>query len=380
MQQTKTFRFNFFLIILAFLIVISGCSNKSANQNNQIDSNNLSQSHVQTNAGLNAQKSYSNNSNVIQKQFLDSYKPQKTEYNFYFTYKIVHSWWDAVALGMEDAVRQFETKEIFITYDYRAPEEMSANDQIKRIKKAAALKEYDVIGVDVADVNIVTPVINEIIEQGNKVMTFSSSDSGKENGCKRIAYVGNTHNFEDGEDLAEALCKYLNYKGQIAMLVGNEGAPCHEDRARGAKNVFSKYPGIELVDVKYDEDNDVKAYNYTKGFINDYPELDGIICCNMSNPVGAGRAVEEAGMAGKIIIVGMDHDERAIKYLRDGIIYALAIQDCYKIGFDTITTAVKIADGILPGSLYPEKTEESTTVFYQNDAAELLRSLYGVIE
>lgn len=381
MQQTKTFRFNFFLIILAFLIVISGCSNKSVNQNNQIDSNNLSQSQVQTNAVLNAQKSYySNNSNVIQKQFLDSYKPQKTEYNLYYTYKIVHSWWDAVALGMEDAVRQFETKGIFITYDYRAPEEMSANDQIKRIKKAAALKEYDVIGVDVADVNIVTPVINEIIEQGNKVMTFSSSDSGKENGCKRIAYVGNTHNFEDGEDLAEALCKYLNYKGQIAMLVGNEGAPCHEDRARGAKKVFSKYPGIELVDVKYDEDNDVKAYNYTKGFINDYPELDGILCCNMSNPVGAGRAVEEAGMAGKIIIVGMDHDERAIKYLRDGIIYALAIQDCYKIGFDTITTAVKIADGILPGSLYPEKTEESTTVFYQNDAAELLRSLYGVIE
>ena len=362
-------------------MVISGCSNKSANQNNQIDSNNLSQSQVQTNAGLNAQKSdYSNNSNVIQKQFLDSYKPQKTEYNFYFTYKIVHSWWDAVALGMEDAVRQFETKGIFITYDYRAPEEMSANDQIKRIKKAAALKEYDVIGVDVADVNIVTPVINEIIEQGNKVMTFSSSDSGKENGCKRIAYVGNTHNFEDGEDLAEALCKYLNYKGQIAMLVGNEGAPCHEDRARGAKKVFSKYPGIELVDVKYDEDNDVKAYNYTKEFINDYPDLDGILCCNMSNPVGAGRAVEEAGMAGKIIIVGMDHDERAIKYLRDGIIYALAIQNCYKIGFDTITTAVKIADGILPGSLYPEKTEESTTVFYHNDAAELLRTLYVVIE
>ena len=56
-------------------------------------------------------------------------------------------------------------------------------------------------------------------------MTFSSSDSGKENGCKRIAYVGNTHNIEDGEDLAEALCKYLNFKGKVAMLVGNEGAP-----------------------------------------------------------------------------------------------------------------------------------------------------------
>jgi ribose transport system substrate-binding protein len=100
----------------------------------------------------------------------------------------------------------------------------------------------------------------------------------------------------------------------------------------------------------------------------------------MSNPVGAGRAVEEAGKAGKVIIVGMDHDERAIKYLRDGVIYALAIQDCYSIGFDTITTAIKIADGLEPGSLYPEKTEEKTTVFYQKDAAGLLRSLYGIME
>ena len=32
---------------------------------------------------------------------LDSYTPQKDRYRFYFTYKTVHPWWDAVALGME---------------------------------------------------------------------------------------------------------------------------------------------------------------------------------------------------------------------------------------------------------------------------------------
>jgi ribose transport system substrate-binding protein len=208
-------------------------------------------------------------------------------------------------------------------------------------------------------------------------MTFSSSDSGKENGCNRIAYVGNTHNMEDGADLAQALCQYLNYKGKVAMLVGNEGAPCHEDRAKGARKVFAKYPGIELVDVKYDEDNDVKAYNFTKDFLATYPDLNGIICCNMSNSVGAGRAVEEAKKAGKVIIVGMDHDERALKYMRDGIIYALAIQDCYSIGFDTLQVAVKIADGNVPGDLFPEKTNEITTIIYQEDAPAMLEVLYG---
>ncbi|MBR6340991.1 MAG: substrate-binding domain-containing protein [Treponema sp.] len=374
MRRNKLFYF-LGLTILAFVLVVSGCSSRSGKKS--ADKNDKE---IVSSQNLLGQPESAPHSNVINKEFLDSYKPNKTDYNFYFTYKIVHSWWDAVALGMEDAVRQYEEKGIHITYDYRAPEEMSANDQVKRIRKAAALNEYDVIGVDVADIDIVTPVINEIIADGHKVMTFSSSDSGKENGCKRIAYVGNTHNMEDGEDLAEALCKYLNYKGKVAMLVGNEGAPCHEDRAKGAKKVFEKYPGIELVDVKYDEDNDVKAYNFTKEFLKNYPDLNGIICCNMSNSVGAGRAVFEEEKSGKVIIVGMDHDERALKYMRDGIIYALAIQDCYSIGFDTITTAVKIADGVLPGSLYPEKTEEKTTVFYQEDASGLLRSLYGVID
>ena len=372
MRNKRFFQFFLSLNILALVLVMSDCSSESLKKSTKNNTNKL---FTQNQLEISDVKS-----NVIQKKELDVYNPQKREYNFYFTYKIVHAWWDAVALGMEDAVRQYEEKGIHITYDYRAPDAMSAYDQVQRLKKAAALKEYDVIGVDVADIDIVTPVINQLIADGNKVMTFSSSDSGKENGCNRIAYVGNTHNYKDGRDLAEALCFYLNLKGNVAMLVGNVGAPCHEERANGAKYVFDKYKDINLVDVKYDEDSDINAYNLTKEFLEKYPDLDGIICCNMSNPVGAGRAVEEAGKAGKVIIVGMDHDERAIKYLRDGVIYALAIQDCYSIGFDTITTAIKIADGIEPGSLYPEKTEETTTVFYQKDAAGLLRSLYGIME
>ena len=48
-------------------------------------------------------------------------------------------WWDAVALGIEDAAKQFEQRGIFITYDYLAPEKMSALDQIERIQKAASI-------------------------------------------------------------------------------------------------------------------------------------------------------------------------------------------------------------------------------------------------
>lgn len=310
---------------------------------------------------------------------LDGYQPEKKHYNFYFTYKLVHPWWDAVALGMEDAARQYEEMGVTIDYEYLAPGQASAKDQKKRLFDAAG-RDFDVIGVDVADIDVMTPVINQLIKDGQKVMTFSSSDAPKEAGCNRIAYVGNTHNYKDGADLTEALCKKLDYRGKIAVLVGTKGAPCHEDRALGALDVIRKYADMELAELAYDEDDAEKAYALTKEFLATHSDLAGIVCCNMSNPVGAAKAVVEAGKEDTIAIVGMDHDQEALRYLRDGVIYALGVQDCYSIGFDTMQVAVKIADGKLPGDAYPEKTEETTTILYQDSASAMLQMLYGEME
>ena len=253
-----------------------------------------------------------------------------------------------------------------------APNAASAEDQTQRLLMAAK-KGYDVIGVDVADEAVISPVLDELVDSGNKIMTFSSSDAAE--GCKRLAYVGNTHNYQDGADLTEALCQKLGYRGKVAILVGNVGAPCHEDRAQGAKDTIAKYGDMEIVATEYDMDSVDMAYELTLKILEDCPDLDGIVCCNMSNPVGAARAITQKGSGA--VIVGMDHDELALHYLNDGVIYCLGVQDCYSIGFDTIQVAVKLADGKLPGELFPEKTDQITTVIYQNDAALMLELLYG---
>ncbi len=287
-------------------------------------------------------------------------------------YISVHPWWDAVALGMEDAQKKYLETGIIITYEYMAPDDVSYEDQIDRLLKAQE-GDYDVIGVDVADEEKISPVLDKMVASGKKVMTFSSSDAAP--GCKRIAYVGNTHNYQDGADLTEALCEKLGYSGKVAILVGSHGAPCHEDRARGAIDTIAKYKHMEIVAVEYDNDSIDLAYDLAKQILRDNPELAGFICCNMSNPVGTARAVTEIGS--KAVIVGMDHDQEALRYLKDGVIYCLGVQDCYSIGFDTLQVAVKIADGNVPGDLFPEKTDESTTIIYQEDAAPMLEVLYG---
>lgn len=308
---------------------------------------------------------------------LGDYQPKKTEYNFYLTYKLIHAWWDSIDIGLKEAQAQYAKRGITINYEFTAPVTPDAADQVNRIETAAG-RGFDVIGVDVADIKIVTPAINNLIDNGVKVMTFSSSDATKDDGCKRIAYVGNTHNYQDGCDLAEILAKEVDYKGQVAALGGTIGAPCHEDRIKGFQDTMAKYPDIEVVEIQYDNDQIEQAVVYTEGFLQKYPDLKGIFCNNMGNPIGAAQAVLDAGREGDIVLVGMDHDQRAIEYLRDGVITALGIQDCPMMGFDTIQVAIMIADGVLPGDdTYPEKTEEKTTIVYQDKAQEMLDLLYG---
>jgi ribose transport system substrate-binding protein len=98
---------------------------------------------------------------------LDAYVPKKDSYSFYFTYKIVHPWWDAVALGMEEAQRQFLARGITVTYEYMAPDSVSADDQAQRLH-AAETAGYDVIGVDVADESIISPILDSMVDSGDQ--------------------------------------------------------------------------------------------------------------------------------------------------------------------------------------------------------------------
>ena len=83
-------------------------------------------------------------------------------------------------------------------------------------------------------------------------------------------------------------------KGQIALLGGTMGAESHEQRLQAFKDVIATYPDIEVVDEQRDDDSVEKAISLTESWLQAYPDLGGILCNNMSNPVGACQAVTDA--------------------------------------------------------------------------------------
>ena len=156
------------------------------------------------------------------------------------------------------------------------------------------------------------------------------------------------------------------------MLTYNVAEVCL-DRANGFKDAIAEYPDIKIVEEQEIQPGTDTALPVAENILQAYPDLGGILCNNMSNPVGACQAVTDAGKAGDIIIGGMDHDLRTLNYLKDDTLYVAQVQNCYDMGYKLIWNAVKTIDG----ETVDEVTDVGSTSVYADDADNYITMLYG---
>ena len=300
--------------------------------------------------------------------FDTSYQPKKDSYSIYCTYKLVHSWYDSIRVGVDAAVKDLADKGVTVDYVWEAPAEPDAVDQVNRIETAAG-QGYDMIAVDINEPSTSAQAINEVVASGQKVCIFGGSDCD----CDRDFFVGNTDNYGDGAALAKEVCEAMGGKGQIALLAGTIGAASHEDRLQAFKDVCAEYPDIEIVDEQRDNDQVERAISITETWIQAYPDLGGILANNMSNPVGAAQAVKDAGKSGEIVIGGMDHDLRTLEALKDGTITVAQVQNCYDMGYKMVWYAIMDIDG----EEVPDSTPVGSTSVHADEADKYIATLYG---
>lgn len=306
---------------------------------------------------------------LADQNFDTSYTPKKKSYKIYCTYKNIHSWYDAIKSGVDAAVKDMAQKGVKVEYVWYGPAQPDAVDQVNSIETAVG-QGYDMIAVDVNQPETTAKAINDAVAKKVPVATFASSDVPN---CNRSFFVGNTDNYGDGCALAKSVCEKMGGKGQIAILAGTMGAASHEQRLKGFKDTIAKYPGIKIVDTQRDNDSVEKAISITESWLQAYPDLGGILCNNMSNPVGACQAVKSAGKSGKIVVGGMDHDLRTLNYLKDGTLYVAQVQNCYDMGYKLIYNAIKTIDG----EKVQEKTAVGSTSVYKDSADKFIKMLYG---
>lgn len=256
----------------------------------------------------------------------DLIKPVTKELTFVFIPKVIHPWYDVVAAGGKFAVDEFAKSGIKINMIWDQPPQADVADQNQRIETNIGRKP-DGLAVACLDQATNTQLLGEAVKAGVNVITFNSFCDDK------FPFVGPKSSFQDGFDLGEFLNKKLDGKGKIGILSGSLTASDHVQRIQGFKKSLESHPDMKIVFEQPDNDILENAVTLTENALQAHPDMAGIFGADASNPIGAARAVKNAGLAGKIAIVGMDDLPEAVEAVCDGTISALKAQRQWDMGY-----------------------------------------------
>jgi ABC-type sugar transport system substrate-binding protein len=99
-------------------------------------------------------------------------------------------------------------------------------------------------------------------------------------------------------------------------------------------------PGVKVVADIDGGGERARASSATEDILQAHPKLKGIFGINDDSALGAAKAVQAAGLAGKVAVIGYDATPEARAAIKAGTMYGDAIQHPDQIGAKTIDAIV----------------------------------------
>lgn len=247
-----------------------------------------------------------------------------------------HEFWKSVHAGAMDAAKQLGVEVI-----WKGP--LKEDDREEQIKVVEDFTTQGVDGIVLApldDTALRVPVQNAQ-RSGIPVLIF---DSGLKD-VDTVSFVA-TDNYLAGELAGEKMIELLGGKGRVILLRYQEGSASTYDREEGFLEALRGEVGIRVVSQEqYAGATTESAQRAGENLIARFREggglgAEGIFCPNESSTFGMLRALQDAGLAGKVRFVGFDASEKMVQALRDGDLDALVVQNPRKMGYLAVKTLV----------------------------------------
>jgi ribose transport system substrate-binding protein len=115
--------------------------------------------------------------------------------------------------------------------------------------------------------------------------------------------------------------------GKIIALQGRLGDTPNGERWQGLQKVLADNPGVQLLEWESAEWDRTKAYNDTRAMLVANPGVDGVWTANDDMALGAIQALKEAGLAGKVKVVGCDGEPEMFDAIKAGLAAATVLND-----------------------------------------------------
>ena len=247
-----------------------------------------------------------------------------------------HEFWKSIHAG---AVRA--SKELDCRILWKGP--LKEDDREAQIQVVENMITRGVNGIVLApldDTALRMPVHNAV-KAGVPVAIIDSGLKSDET----LSFVA-TDNRKGGYRGGQRLAEVLGGKGRVAMLRYQEGSASTMEREQGFLDAMKDHPGIEVVSAnQYGGATTETAYKGSENLLAPFKKdgtlaLDGIFCPNESTTFGMLRALQDAGLAGKVKFVGFDSSEKLVQALEKGDLHGLVLQDPMNMGYLGVKTMV----------------------------------------
>ncbi len=251
------------------------------------------------------------------------------------------NFWQNVNKGASDAVKLPELKGFTMTFQGPAAESQIA-DEVAMVENAVNRKVAAIV-LAPSDPEALIPAVKKAWEAKIPVIILDSmlADGGKDYYKSFLA----TDNQKAGELCAKALIDKIGKEGKIAVMSYVAGVGSEIGRVGGFKDYIAKNSNLKIVGTYYSQAQMATALNQTTDVLAANPDLKGIFGANEPTAVGMGRALVQAGKAGKVVGVGFDGNEDLQKFVKDGTLAAIAVQGSYQMGFLGVKTALDAIQG-----------------------------------
>jgi ribose transport system substrate-binding protein len=187
--------------------------------------------------------------------------------------------------------------------------------------------------------------IQAAMQAGVWVVMMDSGIQG-EPGKDYVSFVA-TDNVEGGRKAAHRMGEVLTGKGKIIVLRYQVGSDSTTDREEGFLAETKKlFPEIEILSSdQYAGATTESAFAKMENLLARFRDVDGIFAPCEPAVFGALRALQGAGLAGKVKVIGFDRSDKLTAALKAGEVHGLVLQDPMKIGYLAVKTIVDYLNG-----------------------------------
>lgn len=197
-----------------------------------------------------------------------------------------------------------------------APSQATAEAQIEFINNLVA-QNVDVIAISGNDANAVAPALKRAMANDVRVISYDSDVATN----ARSLFINQALGSSLASMMLQSMSEMIEGAGQFAILSSTPTATNQNawiEQMKGEMEANEVYKDLELVQVAYGEESEQINQQQTLALVQAYPDLEGIIVPAGIGLPAAARALEEAGMSGKVKLTGLAPASLIRKYIEDG--------------------------------------------------------------